>query len=72
MFDKDILKQQTTDIHLKQRCVQLLEEYGSFEYTRDVLIELDTKAREEIDRLGGNPFLTEIINELRNFDIRVS
>jgi hypothetical protein len=45
-----------------------LEKFGSFEYTKDVLKKLDAKAREEINRLGGNMLLIEILNTLKNWD----
>ncbi|XP_029679310.1 geranylgeranyl pyrophosphate synthase-like [Formica exsecta] len=50
-----ILKQLTKEIELKHHCVKLLEKFGSFEYTKNVLEDLDVKARAEIKRLGGNP-----------------
>ncbi|XP_029666168.1 geranylgeranyl pyrophosphate synthase-like, partial [Formica exsecta] len=50
-----ILKQRTKQIEVKRHCVKLLEKFGSFEYTKKVLEDLDVKARAEIERLGGNP-----------------
>jgi len=41
----------------------LLNQYGSIAYTEKVLKELNAKARVEIDRLGGNPFLIKILDE---------
>ncbi|XP_029679309.1 geranylgeranyl pyrophosphate synthase-like [Formica exsecta] len=63
-----ILKQLTKEIELKHHCVKLLEKFGSFEYTKNVLEDLDMKARAEIERLGGNPLLIELLNELKNLD----
>ena len=37
----------------------------SFAYTRAALRELDTGARKEIDRLGGNKGLIAILDRLR-------
>jgi len=60
---KDILKQRTNDTELKRHCVNLLKQYGSLAYTKNVLEELNAKARAEIDRLGGNPFLIKILDD---------
>ncbi|XP_018305764.1 geranylgeranyl pyrophosphate synthase isoform X2 [Mycetomoellerius zeteki] len=64
----NILRQRTKDIEVKRYCVKLLEKFGSFEYTRNVLEELDSTARAEIERLGGNPLLVRILDELKNWD----
>lgn len=66
--NKDILRQRTKDIEVKRYCVNLLEKFGSFAYTRTVLQELDKKARDEVQRLGGNPLLLEVLNELMNWE----
>jgi geranylgeranyl diphosphate synthase type 3 len=42
----------------------LLEKFGSFSHTRHTLEELDAEARTEISKLGGNPLLEDILNEL--------
>ena len=36
-FIQDIIKQRTNDIELKKYAVKLLEEFGSFEYTKQTL-----------------------------------
>ncbi|XP_041970382.1 geranylgeranyl pyrophosphate synthase [Aricia agestis] len=59
-----ILRQRTRDVEVKKYCISLLERYGSFQYTRDRLQELDDDARAEIKRLGGNPHLEELLDEL--------
>lgn len=41
-----------------------MEKFGSFAYTRKVLSELDQEAREEVEKLGGNPHLIAILDEL--------
>ncbi|XP_076686117.1 geranylgeranyl pyrophosphate synthase quemao isoform X2 [Andrena cerasifolii] len=64
----NILRQRTKDIEVKRYCVNLLEKFGSFAYTRTVLQELDKKARDEVQRLGGNPLLLEVLNELMNWE----
>jgi len=37
---------------------------GSFAYTKTVLLELQRQILEDIERLGGNKYLVEIINYL--------
>ncbi|XP_043252452.1 geranylgeranyl pyrophosphate synthase-like [Colletes gigas] len=63
----NILRQRTKDIEVKRYCVNLLEKFGSFAYTRGVLEELDKKARDEVKRLGGNPLLIQVLDELLNW-----
>ncbi|XP_046963277.1 terpene synthase-like [Nymphalis io] len=59
-----ILRQRTRDVEVKRYCISLLERFGSFQYTRDRLQELDNEARAEVKRLGGNPHLEELLDEL--------
>lgn len=68
--NKDILRQRTKDIDIKRYCVSMLKKFGSFDYTRTVLKELDKKVREEVQRLGGNPLLVQILDELMNWKIQ--
>ncbi|KAF7407632.1 geranylgeranyl pyrophosphate synthase isoform X1 [Vespula maculifrons] len=63
----NILRQRTKNIEVKRYCVNLLEKFGSFAYTRQVLESLDKKARDEIDRLGGNPLLIKLLDEIINW-----
>ncbi|XP_011876896.1 PREDICTED: geranylgeranyl pyrophosphate synthase-like isoform X2 [Vollenhovia emeryi] len=65
-----ILKQRTKDNEIKRYCVQLLEKYGSFKYTRNMLEELDSIARAEIERLGGNPHFVSILDQLKKWDVK--
>ncbi|XP_076289274.1 geranylgeranyl pyrophosphate synthase quemao isoform X2 [Lasioglossum baleicum] len=60
----NILRQRTKDIDVKHYCINLLEKFGSFAYTEAVLEELDKKARNEIQRLGGNPLLISLLDEI--------
>ncbi|CAH2105308.1 unnamed protein product [Euphydryas editha] len=62
-----ILRQRTRDVEVKRYCISLLEKFGSFQYTRDRLQELDNEARAEVKRLGGNPHLEELLDELLNW-----
>ncbi|XP_018308379.1 geranylgeranyl pyrophosphate synthase [Mycetomoellerius zeteki] len=61
----NILRQRTKDIEVKRYCVKLLKKFGSFEYTRNVLEELESTARAEIKRLGGNALLVKILDGLK-------
>ena len=59
-----ILQQRTHELELKKYCVTLLEKFGSLSYTRHTLEELDAEARAEVSKLGGNPLLEDILDEL--------
>nr|AGW99945.1 geranylgeranyl diphosphate synthase [Choristoneura fumiferana] len=59
-----ILRQRTRDVEVKRYCISLLERIGSFQYTRDALTRLDADARDEVARLGGNPYLENLLDEL--------
>lgn len=61
------MRQRTKNVEVKRYCVNLLEKFGSFAYTRKVLEALDKKARDEIERLGGNPLLTKLLDEIINW-----
>lgn len=63
----DILKQRTTNLQLKKRCVQLLEEAGSFQYTCDVLKNLYAEAKAEIAKLGTNKYMDSLLDELGKY-----
>jgi geranylgeranyl diphosphate synthase type 3 len=51
-------------LELKKYCLTLLEKFGSLSYTRQTLEELDAEARVEVSKLGGNPLLEDILDEL--------
>ncbi|XP_028033153.1 geranylgeranyl pyrophosphate synthase [Bombyx mandarina] len=59
-----ILRQRTRDVEVKRYCITLLEKLGSFRYTRGILNDLDARAREEVARLGGNPQLEALLDDL--------
>lgn len=42
-----------------------MEKTRSFEYTKQVLSEYEGKARVEIERLGGNPVLSGVLDYLK-------
>ncbi|XP_022919597.1 terpene synthase isoform X2 [Onthophagus taurus] len=56
-----ILRQRTKDVEVKSYCVSLLEKYGSFAYTKSKLEELHEEAAKEVGKLGGNPFMDEVL-----------
>ncbi|KAL1453958.1 hypothetical protein WDU94_010259 [Cyamophila willieti] len=64
----NILRQRTRDVEVKKYCISLLDKFGSFDYTREVLKGLDVSARTEVERLGGNPLLEAILDELLTWD----
>ena len=59
-----ILKQRTEDVELKRYCVRLLHEFGSIDYTRKVCQDLAKQIYDEIGKLGGNPYLENLIQSL--------
>lgn len=61
----NILRQRTTDNDIKKYCVECLEQFGSFDYTRQTLIDLENQLLSEIEKLGGNQYLTSVVKELR-------
>lgn len=60
----NILRQHTEDRDLKRHCVRCMHELGSFEYTRQVLLEIEGQARQSIAALGGNPQLEALLDRL--------
>jgi len=51
-------------VELKKYCVTLLEKFGSLSYTRRIIEELDTEARAEVAKLGGNPLLEDFLDKM--------
>lgn len=60
-----ILRQKTTHNDVKKYCIDYMESIGTFEYTRQVLRELEESLRKQIDGLGGNPHLLNLIDRLK-------
>jgi geranylgeranyl diphosphate synthase type 3 len=54
-------------VELKKHSVNLLEEFGSLSYTRHTLEEVDAEARTEVAKLGGNPLLEDLLDDLLNW-----
>lgn len=62
----DILKQHTSSEEIKLYCIQYMrDETRSFAYTRAVLRELDSGARRQVEKFGGNKGLVSILDRLR-------
>lgn len=59
-----ILRQRTEDVTLKRHAVQLMEDTGSFAYTRTVIGDLRRSLDDHIELLGGNERLTRILDDL--------
>lgn len=72
----DIVCQKSSDMELKKRFCELLNESGSLQYTREFLIKLHSAITVKIDELGGNPKmqntvdndLQEVLNTKLYFD----
>ncbi|KAK4312285.1 hypothetical protein Pmani_016266 [Petrolisthes manimaculis] len=63
-----IIRQRPKDLEVKRYCVSLLEKLGSLAHTRDTLRTLEADARQEVARLGGNPLLEAVLDELHNWE----
>jgi geranylgeranyl diphosphate synthase type 3 len=59
-------------VELKKYCFKLLEKFGSFSYTRHTLEELDAEIRAEVAKLGCNPLLEAILDELLNWKMNTN
>ena len=64
----NILRQRPKDVEVKKYAIQLLEDAGSFEYTREQMKLLDNKIRREIEKLNGNELLKRLLDELQNWN----
>ncbi|TMW68105.1 hypothetical protein Poli38472_007777 [Pythium oligandrum] len=60
----NILKQRTKNVELKKYAVEYMKETGAFEKTRAKIETLMQTILEEIQRLGGNAKLEQIVNTL--------
>jgi len=51
---------------LKHHAISYLRDHSkSFEYTREVLKVLERRVLDEIERLGGNPMLINVLQTLQ-------
>jgi len=59
-----MLRQRTEDDEMKRYFIAYLNELGALDHTREVLTALRAKIKEQIDALGGNRGLVEILEYL--------
>ncbi|VEU44926.1 unnamed protein product [Pseudo-nitzschia multistriata] len=59
-----ILKQRTDDTDVKRYAQQIMVESGSLQYTREKCTSLKREITTEIERLGGNPPLMQLVELL--------
>ena len=59
-----ILKQRTQNKNLKHYCIQLLQEFGSIDYTQRTCQKLAKQILDQIKQLGGNAYLQSLIQDL--------
>lgn len=64
----DIIKQRTTNVELKRYAVNRLEAFGSFEYTMKTMNCLSDQAINEVESLGGNPYLNQLFDYLKEIN----
>jgi len=64
----NILRQRTQDVEVKRYCVKLLEKFGSFDYTRSTLRKIDEEIRREVEELGENPLMMELLDEMLHWE----
>lgn len=60
----DILRQRTENVDVKKYAISLLRDSGSLEYARQYLIAKEAEARAELERLGGNHILENMLSFL--------
>lgn len=60
----DIIKRRTKDVEIKKFAVDFMETCGSFNYTLNVLKQLEDELRQECTNLGGNSKLIALLDEL--------
>ncbi len=60
----NIVKQKTDEEMLKRYAIQIMNETKTFEYTIIKLRESEARMYEEMERLGGNPYLKKIVETL--------
>ncbi|XP_015786265.1 geranylgeranyl pyrophosphate synthase [Tetranychus urticae] len=61
----NIIRKRTNDIEIKKLAVSVLEELGSFKYTKEVLTKYHEQAKEECTKLGGNEYISKLLESLR-------
>ncbi|XP_029649893.1 geranylgeranyl pyrophosphate synthase isoform X2 [Octopus sinensis] len=61
----NIIRQRTDDLDLKKYCVDLLEQRGTFDYVKTVLVDYEEKIFKEIESFGGNSNLVALLNDFK-------
>jgi geranylgeranyl diphosphate synthase type 3 len=65
MILSDVLQKRPKTPTLKHHAIEYLKNTTkSFDYTLAVLNKLEQQARRELERLGGNPMLSALLDEL--------
>lgn len=62
----NILRQRPKDNSIKKYAIRLMDEFGSFAYTRSRLTKLDNECRKLIQQIGDNQSLLNIIDLLKS------
>ena len=66
VYPIDVLQKRPGTPTLKHHAIDYLRDHSkSFEYTREVIGHLEKSVSDEIERLGGNPMLQEVLQTLR-------
>ena len=60
----NILRQRTEDADVKRHAVKWMVKCGSIAYTREVLRQLHAEVEVEIEKLGGHPQLSALLERL--------
>jgi geranylgeranyl diphosphate synthase type 3 len=60
----DILRQKPTTEEILKYSLHLLEEFGSFEYTRQTLRMLKNEAEEEMNKFEENPYILQLFEDI--------
>jgi geranylgeranyl diphosphate synthase type 3 len=61
----NIVKQKTREREVKEYALKIMESTNSFQYTRSFLRDIEVQARDEIEKLGGNDQLLQILEQLK-------
>jgi len=61
----NIIRQRPKEVEIKKFTVNYLEKLGSFQYTKDFLRTYEQRVKSECEKLGGNPYLSRFLEELK-------
>jgi geranylgeranyl diphosphate synthase type 3 len=66
MYNIDVLQKRPVTPTLKHHAISYLRDHSkSFEYTREVIKIMEKHVLDEIERLGGNPTLLNVLQTLQ-------